>query len=42
MLDNLISWHTAIMIVVSILATHAGIKAINKLFDKNNKKNSLF
>jgi len=42
MLDNL-NWNTVAMIVVSVLVTHAGIKTINKIFDKNNKKkNSLF
>jgi hypothetical protein len=30
------------MIVVSVLAIHAGIKVINKLFERTDKKNSLF
>lgn len=43
MLDNLFSWNTAAMIVVSVLAIHAGIKAINKLFETTvKKKNSMF
>ena len=40
MLDNLISWNTAAMIIVSVLAIHAGIKTINKVFEKSNKKKS--
>lgn len=45
MLDNLLSWNTVGMIVVLVLAIHAGIKAINMLFSENKKtknKNSLF
>jgi hypothetical protein len=37
------TWNTAAMVVVSVLAIHAGIKAINKLFERTaKKKNSLF
>jgi hypothetical protein len=43
MLNDIISWNTMVMIVVSVLATHAGIKIINKLFERTTKKkNSLF
>ena len=44
MLDNMFTWNTMAMIVVSVLAIHAGIKVINKLFEKPNskKKDSLF
>jgi hypothetical protein len=43
MSSELINWNTASIIVVSVLIIHAGIKFINKWFDKpNNKKNSLF
>ena len=43
MLDNMFTWNTAAMIVVSVLTIHAGIKVINKLFERTSKKkNSLF
>ena len=43
MLSDVINWNTTVMVIVSVLCIHAGIKLINKLFDKNNKKkNSLF
>ena len=43
MLDNMFTWNTMAMIIVSVLAIHAGIKVINKLFEKTGKKkNSLF
>jgi uncharacterized membrane protein len=44
MQDNLLNWNDRLLIVVSVLAIYAGIKAINKLFEVsyNKKKNSLF
>ena len=43
MLSDIINWNTTIMVIVSVLCIHAGIKLINKMFDKpTNKKNSLF
>jgi hypothetical protein len=43
MLSDVINWNTTMMVIVSVLSIHAGIKLINKLFDKTNKKkNSLF
>jgi len=43
MLSDIINWGTVGMVIVMVLTVHAGIKLINKLFDKNtNKKNSLF
>lgn len=43
MLGDIVNWGTVGMIVVLVLSVHAGIKLINKLFDKNiKKKNSLF
>lgn len=43
MLSDIVNWNTTIMVIVSVLSIHAGIKLINKLFDKKtNKKNSLF
>lgn len=43
MLSDIVNWNTTIMVIVSVLSIHAGIKLINKVFDKkNNKKNSLF
>jgi hypothetical protein len=42
MLDNMFTWNNMTMIVVSVLAIHAGIKVINKLFERPDKKNSLF
>lgn len=43
MVSDIVNWNTVSMIVVTVLGIHAGIKMINKLFDKpTNKKNSLF
>jgi hypothetical protein len=44
MLDNLVNWNTVLMIIVLVLAIHAGIKVINKIFSENKtkRKNSLF
>lgn len=43
MLSDIVNWNTTGMIIVSVLSIHAGIKIINKLFDKTvKKKNSLF
>lgn len=43
MLNDVINWGTVCMVIVMVLSIHAGIKLINRMFDKNNKKkNSLF
>lgn len=42
MLSDIVNWNTTIMVIVSVLSIHAGIKLINKLFDKNNKKKNSF
>lgn len=43
MLGELINWGTVCMVIVMVLSIHAGIKLINRMFDKDNKKkNSLF
>ncbi len=43
MLGDIVNWNTVMMVIVSVLSIHAGIKLINKLFDKSQKKkNSLF
>ena len=43
MLSDIVNWGTVCMVIVMVLSVHAGIKLIDKLFDKTkNKKNSLF
>ncbi len=43
MLSDIVNWNTTAMVIVSVLSIHAGIKLINKLFDRTGKKkNSLF
>lgn len=38
MLDNIITWNSAVIIVATVLVIHVGIKTINRFFDGNNKK----
>ena len=43
MLSDIVNWGTVCMVIVMVLSVHAGIKLINRLFDRRtNKKNSLF
>jgi uncharacterized membrane protein SpoIIM required for sporulation len=43
MVNDIVNWNTVAMIIVAVLGIHAGIKLINRLFDKDGKKkNSLF
>lgn len=43
MVGEIVNWNTVAMINVTVLGIYAGIKLIDKLFDRTGKKkNSLF